>query len=423
MIFFLRKTWDKYNNTPFLFKYPIIFIIFLRIVLLFQPSFRIDMGDWQSWAGILVDAGPISFYSGNIFADYFPFFYLLLFVLAKMFALFFGKAAIFSLGFEIYIKIISNIFDFLTGFIIFKIINKHSRSWAYLGSIFYLLNPSIMFNSSVWGQVDAIPTFFLTYSLYLLEEKKNIFKSLLTSVLSFLIKPLNVALFPLILYRAINNFSFQKILKASGVSLLVFSVVTFPFFPRDPILGPFKHLFNSLDVYPYTSINAYNFWGIIGWWKQDSLQFFNLSYHLWGYMLFLLVIFLIFIPIFKNRSKIFIKTDYLVCAISSFAFFLFLTRIHERHLFPVFSLLIISACIFRSRTLIVSYIVLAIINFLNLFYSYYYYNIVFNNPTAPKNIVFDISSSYLIFSLLSLIIFGFILIYYFVKMKFNSRAA
>lgn len=414
----MEKILREYKKIPLLFKLSLILILFIRIILLTQPSFKIDMNDWQVWAARLVEVGPFNFYSANFFADYFPFFYLCLFILAKIFALIFGETAIFSIGFEIYIKVISNIFDILTAFVIFKIINVHSKRWAFLGSALYLLNPSVIFNSSVWGQIDAIPTFLLTFSLYQLEEKKNIVKSLLASVLSFLIKPLNIALFPLMLFRIIKNFPIKKILKASVISILVFFIVTIPFFSNNPIFGPFAHLFNSLNVYPYASINAYNLWAFFGWWRPDTTLWLNLPYHIWGYILYAFVLCIIFIPLLIKKSKLFTKLDYLIYTILSFAFFLFLTRIHERHLFPVFALLIISACIFRSKILIASYIVLAVINFINLFYSYYYYNIIYNNPIAPKNIIFDISSNYrLFFSLISLILFGIMLYVYYKNQK------
>ena len=393
-------------------------ILLVRIILMFQPSFKIDMGDWQAWAGRLVEVGPFSFYSANFFADYFPFFYFFLFILAKIFALIFGKAAIFSLGFEIYIKVISNIFDILTSVVIYKIINKHSEKWAFLGSILYLLNPSVIFNSSIWGQIDAIPTFLLTFSLYQLEEKKNIAGSLITSVLSFLIKPLNVALYPLMLFRIIKNYSIRKIAIAGGLSILVFFIVTVPFFPKDPIFGAFKHLSNSLNVYPYTSLNAYNFWSLFGWWKEDSLQMFYLSYHLWGYILFFLIVLIIFIPILRKKSKSFSKLDYLIYTILSFAFFLFLTRIHERHLFPVFSLLIISASVLKSKLLLGVYFLLSLISFLNLFYSYYYYNFVYSNLSLANNIIYVVSLNYqLFFSVLSLILFGIMFYVYYKNQK------
>ncbi len=161
----MQKIIRGYKKIPVRFQLLLIVILFIRIVLISQPSFKIDMNDWQAWAARLVDVGPIKFYTPNIFADYLPFFYFFLWIIAEIFSFIFGRAAIFSTTFEIYIKIISNIFDVLTAATIFAIINKHSKKWAMIGSFLYLANPSTIFNSSIWGQIDAIPTFLLTYSL------------------------------------------------------------------------------------------------------------------------------------------------------------------------------------------------------------------------------------------------------------------
>ncbi len=414
----MAKILKEYIKIPFLLNFSLIFILIIRLLLLTQESFRIDMNDWQAWAGRLIDVGPMKFYTPNIFADYLPFFYFLLWIVAEVFNTIFGKAAIFSTSFEFYIKTISNVFDFLTALTAFAIIKRHSQKWAAIGSILYLANPSIIFNSSVWGQIDSIPTFLLTYSLYQLEERKNIIGSSITSVLSFLIKPLNVSLFPIMFLRAIKSFTIRKIVVAIGFGMLVSIIISTLFFANDPILGGIKHLSAAINMYPYTSLNAYNFWALFGWWKTDATLWFNFSYHAWGYVLYVLVLCIILVPYLRKKVRIGIQLDYFACALSSFAFFLFLTRIHERHLFPVFALLIISACIFRSRILIVSYIILAVINFINLFYSYYYYNVIYNNTMAPKNIIFDIALNYqLIFSAFSLIVFGIMLYVYYKNQK------
>ncbi len=412
------KIFKEYKKIPLLINFSLILILLVRLFLFTQPSFRIDMNDWQVWAGRLIDVGPAKFYAPNIFADYLPFFYFFLWIAAEVFNTIFGKAAIFSTSFEFYIKTISNVFDFLTALTIFAIIKKHSPKWAALGSIFYLANPSIIFNSSVWGQIDSIPTFFLTYSLYQLEERKNVIGSSITSVMSFLIKPLNASLLPIMFLRAVKSFTIKKNTVAVGLGMLVAIIISIFFFANDPIFGGIKHLSSALNMYPYTSINAYNFWGLFGWWKPDSTLFFGLTYHIWGYALYILVLCVIIAPYVKKRLRVDIKLDYLAYALSSFGFFLFLTRIHERHLFPVFALLIISACVFKSRVLIVSYIILAIVNFINLFYSYYYYNVIYNNPMVPKNIIFDISANYqLIFSIISLVVFGIMLGVYYKNQK------
>jgi len=372
------------------------------------------MNDWQAWATRLVDVGPLNFYTSNFFADYLPFYYFLLWVLSEIFIVIFGKAAIFSITFEIYIKVISNIFDILTAYTIFVIINKYSKKWATVGSLLYLVNPSTVFNSSVWGQIDAIPTFLFIYSLYQLEERRNIKQWSIANTLSFLIKPLNLSAFPIILIRLIKSFSAKKNVSALLLTFLVFFLISVPFFPTDPIFGGFKHFLSAVNTYPYTSINAYNFWALFGWWKPDTTMWFNLPYHTWSYILYVFVLCIILVPYLRKKVRIGTQLDYFASALSSFGFFLFLTRIHERHLFPVFALLIISACILKSRIIIASYIILTIVNFINLFYSYYYYNVIYNNPIASKNILFDISSSYkLIFSIISLTVFGIMIVVYF----------
>lgn len=418
----MTKILKEYKKIPLPINLFLIFILLIRLFLFTQPSFKIDMNDWQAWAGRLVDVGPMKFYTSNLFADYLPFFYFFLWVIAEVFNTIFGKAAIFLTGFEFYIKTISNIFDFLTAYTIYAIIKKHSQKWAAIGSLLYLANPSIIFNSSVWGQIDAIPTFLLTFSLYQLEERKNIIGSTIAGVLSFLIKPLNISLLPLMFLRAISSFTPKKITVAVALGILLSLGISTLFFTTDPVFGGIKHLSAAISMYPYTSLNAYNFWAIFGWWKPDATLFLNLPYHIWGYILYAIILLIILAPYLRGKAKIKIKLDYFAYALSSFAFFLFLTRIHERHLFPVFALLIISACVFKSRVLIACYICLAIINFINLFYSYYYYNVIYNNPMAPKNIIFDISANgQLLFSFVSLIVFIVMLLVYFKYQRLLSK--
>ena len=416
----MNKFIGKHISLPLIFKIFLFLIILLRISLFAFPSFKIDMGDWQAWASRIILVGPSNFYIPGMLADYLPFYYLLLWLVTKIFVLIFGNPAIFSLTFDIYIRLISNVFDFLTAYIIFLILKKHIPKWAFLGSILYLINPGVMFNSSVWGQTDSIPTFFFIYSIYQLNEVRNIKKWSISAVLSILVKPLNIAAFPIMGVRALKSFSIKKIIIAGILSCFIFLAVTMPFFIKDPIFGVLGHLVNSLSVYPYTSLNAYNFWELLtGWWKSDSILLFGISYHIWGYLLYFLILCIILFPYIKIKKN-FYELDYFAATLSSFAFFLFLTRIHERHLFPIFSLLIISAFIFKSKTLIFSYVIISLIYFINLFYSYYYYNFVYTNFMAGNNLLFKISLNYAnFFSLVFIFIFIIMMINYILIYKKN----
>lgn len=402
-------------------KFLFLIILLVRIVLISQPSFKIDMGDWQAWTGRLLEVGPLNFYTPNFFADYFPFFYFILWIAGEIFAFVFGNSAVFSNIFEVYIKLVSNIFDFATAYFIFLIVKKHSGKWAGWASLLYLINPSIILNSSVWGQIDSVPTFLFIYSLYFLEEKKSLGKWAILSVLSFLIKPLNVSAYPLLLIRLAKDYPIKKIVLTLLGTVGVFLAIVIPFFPKDPIFGAISHFLTSLNTYPYTSLNAYNFWGIFGFWKPDNGFFLGIQFRVIGYILFLAALLMIIIPYVKNfKKKLDVKLDYFALALCSFAFFLFLTRIHERHLFPLFALLIVSAAVYKSKALFLIYSFVAMINFINLYYSYYYYNVVYGNPLAQTNILFTISSNFpILFSVFSVFLFGVMLVIYYEK-NFNK---
>ena len=157
-------------------KYTIgvlVIVIFIRFNLIILPSFRIDMSDWQAWAQRLVQAGPMQFYSPDYFSDYFPGYLYILWFLGNSFNTLFPQLPIFSLGFEIYLKAFTTMFDIATAYYIYKITSRYQKKISLLAAIFYLANPAIACNSSDWGQVDGILNFFLIYSSYYLLELKN----------------------------------------------------------------------------------------------------------------------------------------------------------------------------------------------------------------------------------------------------------
>jgi Gpi18-like mannosyltransferase len=414
----MRKILRELDRTSLFLKVLAIVIILFRFYLFIQPSFKIDMGDWQGWAARIVEVGPLNFYSPQVFADYLPFFYFLLWILGEIFTFFFGRAAIFSPIFPLYIKFISSLFDFATALVIYSIVKKYSNKWAMTAAIFYLINPGAIFINSVWGQVDSIPTFLLVLSLYVFEQKSNIKQWSVFNTLSFLIKPLNAPILPITIIKSVKNFSFKKNFKALLLVVCLWYAISIPFFLKDPLFGAFKLLFKSLSVYPYASINAYNFWGLFGWWTSDTIVFFGLQLHAWGFIIYAALLLIILFPYFRKRVNK-QEMDYFACMISSFGFFLFLTRMHERTLFPFFALLVIVVFIQKSRWLLMSYIILSIIYFSDIFYSYYYYNFVFYNNAASQNLLFEIAGGCrVLFSSVNILIFVIMLVSYCKKFYF-----
>ncbi len=65
-------------------------------------------------------------------------------------------------------KLPPNLFDMATAFLIFAFVRKRlDFKMALLATALYAFNPAVIFNAAVWGQFDAIYTFFLVLSLML----------------------------------------------------------------------------------------------------------------------------------------------------------------------------------------------------------------------------------------------------------------
>ena len=396
-----------------MFKKILFLVLLFRIILVFFPSFKIDMTDWQAWSGRLIQVTPLNFYAQDYFSDYFPGYLYILWFLGLSFNILFPHLSIFNQGFEIYLKLFTNFFDFATAFFIYKIVSKYQKNLGLTAAIFYLANPSLAFNSSVWGQVDGILTFFLVYSSYCLLELKNFLRFSLFSSLSIIVKPQGLAIFPIAIIYFIANFKYKKNLYLFAIPFLVI-LFSLPFFLKDPILGLF-HLFQkSASTYPYTSMFSYNLWSFAGFWVSDSNKFLNMTYQNLGIMIYLLSLLLITIPLFRNKNYQNNSLIYFASSLAIFAFFLFLTRIHQRYLFPFFAFFLITTFIYNFLKFKIIYTILSLIHFINLWYVYYYYNFVYPNPKFSSFIIFKLlSNTYNLFTVFNLIGFSLlILIYY-----------
>lgn len=387
-------------------KVLLLITILSRVALFLLPSFEIDMNGWKAWSYRLAQVGPSNFYSPGYFSDYFPGYLYMLWIAGSVFN--FLSIPINSLPFEIMLKSVTTIFDIGSAFYIYKITLKYNKKLSAYAPILYLLNPAVIFNTSIWGQIDGIFTFFILLSCFLLIENKNIFKSAAGTSLGVLVKPHALALIPVLFLFIFKSFPIQKVFKSVALGILILIVLSFPFFPRNPIFGLLELATRSQNVYQYTSLFAFNLWGIIGSWKPDN-QVLVVSYKTWGVILYLLSLVLIFIP--ALRAKISSKQFYLFSALTLFSFFLFLTRMHERYLFPFLSFILIAAIINKSKAIFSVYVLGSILHFINLWFVYYYYSFVYANSKFADNLFYIlVNNNFNFFCLTMLLLFGYLLI-------------
>ncbi|MDZ7586157.1 MAG: hypothetical protein U0946_00240, partial [Patescibacteria group bacterium] len=315
----------------------------------------------------MVELGPAKFYSSEVFTANPPGWLYVFWLLGEIKNSFLPKLSYFSSGYDFMLKLPNNLADLATGMLIYLIIKKRKGvNLAKLGFLFYTLNPAIWFNSSVFGQFDGSGAFFGLLAAYLLLEKKNLLSASAIFALAWAIKPQAIALAPALGLIALSKFKPLNWLKAALVFMAATLLIYWPFFPQNPFSGIIYVFQQMAQLYSCTSCFTFNFWGLLGNWREDSTLFLNIPYLYWGIILFGLSLFYIFR--FKK------KNSYLFIALSVLSFNILMTRMHERYVLPFFAFFLIAAILMKSKRLFIVYIFYSLFNTLNVYYPYAYYN-------------------------------------------------
>ncbi len=401
------------NKTKF---FLVIFIAaLLRFFLSFSPGFRVDVSAWYAWADRLINLGFNKFYDPKIWTHYTPGYLYVLWLLGQI-------KKIFNLSSQNILlqlfKFPANLADILTAILIYKITLKKSLRWAWLGLIFYLFNPALIFNSSVWGQIDSLLSLLILISFYLLLERRKPVFSSLTLAFAFLIKPQALFILPIMIIILIKNYKLKEVVKFGSLFISISLFLSWPFFPHNPVFGLPQLIGQMSQDYSVTTAGAFNFWRLFGNWQNDADFFWGLSKYHWGLLIYIFSQTIILIPFcLKRRLKK--NYYYLTAGLSLFSFFLFPTRIHERYLLPVFPFLLTAGISLKSLFLITNFVMLAILHFLNLFYIYHsYYPDFAKIPILGK--INNLTLQPLVISLITLASFVSLLIFYLRKIEIGE---
>lgn len=338
--------------------------LFFRLILIQIPGFHFDVITWFAWADRLNQLGFANFYSDQIWTNYTPGYLYILYILGWIKHLLNLSDTLFYL----ILKLPSIVSEIILAIFIYQIISKKSVLWGRVAAILVLFNPAFIFNSSIWGQIDGLLSLFMLLSIYFLNQKRLIASSVFLG-LSLLIKPQAIAIFPIFVFFIFHNLAFKNLVKLVLPFIFVVFLLSLPFFISQPILGFYQLFSKMISDYSHTSLFAYNFWGIVGFWISDSLTWGNLSYQNIGFILFAIYWIIICYLYLKKKLSL-----YTLAALSLLGFYFLPTRVHERYLYPAIVFLSLTASIFKSRLLIFLTMVLSFFHLMNLYYVYVYYN-------------------------------------------------
>ena len=315
----------------------------------------LDQNTFIAWSNILTEGGFKSFY--NSWSDYLPGYLYVLWFLAKI-------GNLLPIPTEVLFKLPALISDLATGYLIYHIVMRlKGEKLGFVAASIFLFNPAVLSNSSLWGQIDSLTSLFSLLSI--LFFGKNIYLSAFFLSFGFMVKPQAALAAPVILFlMAKNRFAAKNFFLFSALVLIFLTLGFLPFFSGGN-LAEFiiQRVKMTLGQYPYSSINAFNFWGLRGFWKSEGEGIFTTGF--WGLLFSGFVGLLSIFKLMRSKKP---GGEYYLAAILFVSNFLFFSRMHERHLMPSFAYLaIISVLDWR---IVFSYIALSFTYIMNTIYSY-----------------------------------------------------
>jgi len=366
--------------------------LLLRLVLASWGTLDLDQGTYIAWSRILTQRGFLGFYDG--WSDYLPGYLYILWLLGKV-------STLKLIPDEVLYKLPAIIGDLVCGYLIFRIVKStKAKKWAKYSLIAFLFNPAVISNSTLWGQVDILSAVFMIASLWFV--KKNIVLSVFLLAYGTLVKPQVAFVLPAVLWVFWEKkVSVERVVFYGFLGFMLFMVGFFLFWNGDMNFMQFVFLKTkaALDQYQYTSVNAFNFWAVFGMWKSDvGKEVFNLR-HL-GYVFSALGVGVVGLQLIKHKKDWGELSKYYLGAGSVFSVYVFMTRMHERHMLPVLPFLLILGT--KRKELLGLYAVLSGVYILNMFYSYTwitqdFYEVIGRGGVVMFSVVVVISFLYFVF--------------------------
>lgn len=375
---------NKYNYYPRNFN-PVIFLILItfivRLLFITKSGYVTDINTFKSWSIALSDNGLKNFYYADMFTDYPPLYMYFLYVIGKIATL--VDLAFDSTAFTILIKLNAIIFDTITVVLLYKIGCKKLLSKnAFIIALAYSINPAIFVDSAIYGQIDSFYALLIALSIYFVSKDNGTSKSLINKnyIISYLIftlavlaKPQSFIFTPLYIFLFIHFF-FTKYSKkqklytsiASILScILLFIIVIKPFIMGFDVMTIINQYVGTLSQYDYTTLNAYNFYALIGknFVDANGILFFNIPYKTFGTFTIVFFTILTFYFLYDNRENKF--SYFFACAFLNTSTYMFSIKMHERYLFITLLLLLLTYIYNNDKRLLYLFITFSITLYIN----------------------------------------------------------
>ncbi len=379
---------DSLENRGFALWASLLFLgaLSLRLYLGYSSEgFTTDLDTFKSWANLANSVGFGQIYHEDIFLDYPPGYLYVLVFLEKL-RLLLGLPME-SQAYSLLIKMPSILADLLCGGAVLLLAQrKLGEKSALLLSGAYLFCPAVFLNSAQWGQADSFCTAILLGSLLLLCQERYIPSAVLYG-LSIACKPQMFIFAPLYLFFALKRRRFGMlglgVLLAVGTLLLT----ALPFTQDFNFLWLLERYQSTLDYYSFYSVNAYNFWSLVGWnWKALPAGLAGDALDLLGAVI-ATVLCGVWVFRSKSRAVVFYCPALLMAAMYAFS-----VKMHERYLFPALLFLLLSFVFTKDKGMLRAFALCAVAHYANVAYVLWQFREYYNSYNPNTGLTLALSA-------------------------------
>lgn len=323
-----------------------------------EPGYINDINTFKSWGSLVNTHGFSKIYQLDIFLDYPPAYLYILSALD-------GIRQLFSLGFDsplytMIIKLPGLLFEMGTAIVLYQIAKEKFSSFVSFGiAAFYCMNPVLIMNSAIWGQVDAVYLFFVFVGILLLQKNKINWGCFVYGI-AILFKPQAILFGPVYLFLVLQKKSLKTLLLGLGFGALAIVLFVIPFCWGFDFTWLFKLYGSTLTSYPYATVNAFNLYGLLGKnWVELAPNIHTIVNVVVILSCSVVTGWLLWIK--KKDNMIWIN-----CFLMIFAVFAFTTKMHERYLYPAILFLFLTYITTKDDRWVLLGIGITVVQYLNV---------------------------------------------------------
>lgn len=331
----------------------------IAFMLTKRPGFETDISTFHAWALRLADKGTSKFYEVGYFSDYFPLYLYVLLIVGKILK---AIEPVKNEMIPIILKLPAILAYLGTAIVCTyqtiaisgraKGLDKDSTLNVALIAAALFLNPAMLYNAAVFGQVDTILVLLGIASLLAIKDERY-YLAVLFAGLNLAFKPLAVVpsgcVALLLVYKFLVRPNDRK--KISLAFPLGIAAMIFPFLPfwAGRLSEILPYYATQFGTYPYVGVNAFNLYGALGWNWHSLVDILPIGLTKGQFAWTLTGIGVLgFVFYCQSRVKykwknIDDKTIVIACSILGTIGYLLVPQMHERYFFAVLPLLFVAA--------------------------------------------------------------------------------